>query len=372
MSAETILGLFLAVLGGGLQGAFVLPLKYMKKWEWENGWLIFTLINCVVFPVVAAWLFIPDFLEVYSNENVTTGIMQAVFWFGAGWGIGNILFGLGAKFLGMALGIALITGINCVLGTLFPILFLKPGQFNMTAGLLLGAGLLVLIFGVIIVSNAGAMRDKEMRGGAAPQANSTNVPFALGLVTCVAAGIFCPMMNFSVHFGKPITSVVEKMGTVAEYNTAYAQLVPALLGGSLAQIVYCIYLFKKNKSFNKFFQSGTGINWVHSALMAFFWFFGMAIYALAASGRFLGDAGAVVGWPLFLSATIIVSNTLGILTKEWQGVSRRIFIRMYVGIVFLIFAIVLASVSNRFLTKPEPEEIPLQVGKKVEATTAPE
>jgi L-rhamnose-H+ transport protein len=366
MSPEIIIGLFLAILGGGLQGAFVLPMKYLKKWEWENAWLIFTLINCVIFPVVAAWLFIPDFMEVYSQDGVTSGTMHAVFWFGAGWGVGNILFGLGAKFLGMALGIALITGINCVLGTLFPILFLKPGQFSMMAGLILGAGLLVLIIGVVVISNAGAMREKEMNGNAQPGANNSNVTFAVGLITCVAAGIFCPMMNFSVHFGKPITTVVEGMPSVAAYNTMYAQLVPALLGGSLAQIVYCFYLFKKNNSFKKFFESGTGINWIHSGLMAFFWFFGMAIYALAASKKFLGGTGAIVGWPMFLSATIIVSNMLGVLTREWKGVSRPAFIKMYKGILLLIIAVALSSGSKAYLAE-EKEESLLPAVEKMEA-----
>lgn len=353
MDKNIAIGLLLAILGGGLQGFFVLPLKYMKKWEWENGWLVFNIVNCIIFPLVAAYLFIPDFMDVYKDKNVTFGILNAVFWFGAGWGVGNILFGLGAKFLGMALGIALITGINCVLGTLFPIMFLDKA-FNMQAGMFLGAGLVLLIIGVIVISNAGSLRDKEQRGGAAaPDSGKSNVPFAIGLITCVAAGIFCPMMNFSVHFGKPITTVVESMPAVAQYNTMYAQLVPALLGGSLAQIVYCLYLFNKNKSFKKYGEAGTGAYWLYACLMAVFWFFGMAIYALAASKQYLGDAGAVVGWPLFLSATIIVSNILGVVTGEWKGVSRSAFMKMYQGILLLILAIALASLSNKYIPKSE-------------------
>ena len=72
MDTNLIIGLLLAILGGGLQGFFVLPLKYMKKWEWENGWLVFTIVNCIIFPLVAAYLFIPDFREVYKHENVTS------------------------------------------------------------------------------------------------------------------------------------------------------------------------------------------------------------------------------------------------------------------------------------------------------------
>jgi len=349
MEKELVIGLALALLGGGLQGAFVLPMKYMKNWEWENGWLVFTIVCCVIFPVVCAFMLIPDVTEIYKGTS--WGVLNAVFWFGAGWGVGNILFGLGAKFLGMAMGIALITGINCVLGALFPILFLDPGSFNLKAGLVLGAGLAVLIVGVIIVSTAGAMRDKELKGGQTTEADKSNVPFIVGLIVCVAAGIFCPMMNFSVHFGKPITQAVEALGdVVARNNVGYAQLLPALWGGSLAQFVYCAYLFKKNKSFKNYFVAGTGVNWLLSVAMAFFWFAGMAVYVLAASS-YIPDVGSIVGWPVFLSATIIVSNILGVLTKEWKGVSSKAFVRMYSGIVLLIGAIVLASLSNMFIPK---------------------
>jgi len=343
---EIVFGLALAILGGGLQGAFVLPMKFMKRWEWENGWLIFTIICCVIFPVVCAVMFIPDLASIYKNTS--WGVLNAVFWFGAGWGVGNILFGLGAKFLGMAMGIAIITGINCVLGTLFPIMFLTPGSFNMQAGQILGVGLLVLIVGVIIVSSAGAMRDKELKGGEATEADKSNVPFIIGLIVCIAAGIFCPMMNFSVYFGQPITDSVKELEGVAPYSLGYAQLLPALLGGSLAQFVYCAYLFKKNKSFKNFALPGTGLNYLQAALMAFFWFGGMAVYVLA-SALYLGKVGPIVGWPVFLSATIIVSNILGVVTREWRGVSQKAFLRMYTGIACLIVAIVLASLSNKFL-----------------------
>jgi len=346
-NTNIVIGLALAILGGGLQGAFVLPMKYMKKWEWENGWLVFTIVCCLIFPIVCAFTLIPDVCKIYSDTDAK--VLHAVFWFGAGWGVGNILFGLGAKFLGMAMGIALITGINCVLGTLFPILFLKPGQFTAQAGMVLGAGLAVLIVGVIIVSSAGAMRDKELKKGTAVKADKSNVPFIVGLMVCVAAGIFCPMMNFSVHFGGPITKAVEALGdAVARHNVGYAQLMPALLGGSLAQFVYCGYLFNKNKSFKNYFAAGTGKNWLLSVAMAFFWFAGMAIYVLA-SKSYIKEVGAIVGWPLFLSATIIVSNILGVLTKEWKGVSGKAFVRMYSGIGLLIAAIVLASLSSKYL-----------------------
>ncbi len=342
-----VIGLALAILGGGLQGAFVLPMKSMKKWEWENGWLVYTVVCCWIFPAIAAFAFIPNLMSIYKSTGM--GTLNAVFWFGAGWGVGSILFGLGAKFLGMAMGIALITGINACLGTLFPILFLQSGQFSPTAGLVLGIGMLVLIVGVVVISTAGAMRDKELKSGA-EAAFKPATPFIIGLLVCIAAGIFCPMMNFSVFFGQPISQSVKALGTVAPMNVGYAQLLPALLGGSFAQIVYCVYLLVKNKTFKNFFLPGTASNYLRGAMMAVYWFVGMALYTIA-SANYIGNVGPIVGWPLFLASTIIVSNILGVLTREWKGVSRPAFARMYMGIGGLIAAIVLASLSNLFLPK---------------------
>ena len=110
----------------------------------------------------------------------------------------------------------------------------------------------------------------------------------------------------------------------------------------------CAYLFKKNNSFKKYSTPATVSNYLKAGAMAFFWFGGMAVYVLA-SALYLGKVGPIVGWPLFLSATIIVSNILGVLTREWKGVSSKAFMRMYGGIVLLIIAIVLASLSNKYL-----------------------
>ena len=84
---DTLTGLALALIGGAMQGAFVLPMKYLRKWNWENGWLIFTLINCVIFPVALMALTVPGFMNAYRETSFAT--LNLVFWFGFGWGIGN-------------------------------------------------------------------------------------------------------------------------------------------------------------------------------------------------------------------------------------------------------------------------------------------
>jgi L-rhamnose-H+ transport protein len=73
----------------------------------------------------------------------------------------------------------------------------------------------------------------------------------------------------------------------------------------------------------------------------------MFVYTVAAT-VYIPKIGPVVGWPVFLSATIVVSTLLGVVSGEWKGVSRRTFVRLYGGIALLIVAVALASLSNVF------------------------
>lgn len=340
-----IIGLILAMLGGGIQGAFVYPLKFMKNWKWENGWFVFTITCCLIFPTILAFTTTPDLFDIYNNTDPTT--IWLVFLSGIVWGIGVILFGLGADFLGMALGIAIITGLNAAFGTLFPLLFIPQGSLSTNALIFLVLGLIVLIFGVIQVAIAGKLRDKD-------QQNSENksivrkVPFKIGLLVCIIASIFCPATNFAVFFGQPISEAVKDLGTVAPINVGYAQLLPYFIGGFIVNTIYCVYLFLKNKSFKNYYSLGKTKNTLLGVSMSMLFIVGMVLYTIALTIYIKKNIGAVVGWPLFMAATIMSANILGIMSGEWKNVARKAFIKLYTGIVLLIVAIVLVSMSNLF------------------------
>jgi L-rhamnose-H+ transport protein len=343
---NTAIGLMLAFAGGGIQGAFVFPMKFMKNCRWENGWFLFSLICCLIFPTALAFATTPGLMDIYRAAGWNT--VGLVFLFGLGWGVGVVLFGLGAEFLGMALGIALITAINVCLGALFPILFLSSSQFTAPAGLVLGGGLLVMVAGVAVVSQAGRLRQQQ-RGGT--EAGASAVPFKVGLLVCIVAGFFCPSTNFAVFFGQPITEAVKELGTVAPYNVGHAQMLPFFLGGWLVNTAYCLHLMRKNNSLGRFGDSQTSSNVAKAAVMAVLFVGGMVLYVVATSLYLTGGSGAVVGWPVFMGATILISNLLGVFSGEWKGVSGRVYAWLYGGVALLFLAVVLASLSNLFLAK---------------------
>jgi L-rhamnose-H+ transport protein len=344
---EILLGLSLAFLGGAVQGTFFFPMKFMRGWRWENGWLVFTMTCCLVLPLALACVTTPHLLDIYRGVGLPT--IGLVFLFGLGWGVGAVLYGLGAEFLGMALGIAIITGINACLGAILPVLFLAKGQMNVAAIMVLAAGLAILVLGVVLVSVAGAIRQRRPSADT-PSPDRPRASFVLGLTICILSGVFCPMANFAFFFGQPITDAVHRLGTVPVYHAGYALLLPWFLGGWVVNTLYCLYLMQRNGSFACFRQPGSLGNLVKGIVMSVLFLAGMVLYGSLAI-NVIPDVGPIVGWPIFLAATIIAANALGVLSGEWKGCGRRAFAWLYAGLVLLIVACALTGVSN--LCKPQ-------------------
>jgi L-rhamnose-H+ transport protein len=114
-----VLAFTLVLVAGFFQGTFVLPMTLTKKWEWEHTWATFSLLGMFVFNWILTLIFIPDIFSVYNSVSSNDIIILILF--GAGWGIGAILFGLGMDKLGMALGYPIIMGLIASLGALIPL-----------------------------------------------------------------------------------------------------------------------------------------------------------------------------------------------------------------------------------------------------------
>jgi L-rhamnose-H+ transport protein len=339
---DIFIGLLLALIGGGVQGAFFFPMKSMRGWRWENGWFVFSLVGCLILPALLAFLTTPDLISVYAAAGWKTA--GVVFLFGLCWGVGAVLYGLGVDFLGMAMGVTVITGINACLGTLLPVLFLKPGTLTPWADLALCVALAVIVVGVAVISMAGRLREREA-GVAAGVSAATRMPFYVGLIVCIASGVLCPAFNFAVHFGQPISVQVRDIGTVAPYNYGNAMLLLFFLGGWVVNTLYCCRLFLKNRSAGNFLHFHSVSNSFRGILMSVLFVGGAFLYTIAVT-FFSSNTGTVVGWPVFLSATIIVSTLLGVTSGEWKHVRRQTLVWLYGGIAMLIVAVVLASLSN--------------------------
>jgi L-rhamnose-H+ transport protein len=325
------LGLLLIISGGAMQGSFALPQKRLRDWSWEAGWLFYSIAGMVLFPWLSVVLFIPNAGEVYARVGAAPLALAAVF--GAGWGIGSVLFGLGIAWVGMALAFAVIISLTAAVGALVPLAILHSDQVMTSRGALLLLGLLIVIAGVALSSKAGALRESaEQR----PKGN-----FLRGLIICIASGLTSPMMNFAVAFGDPLVKEAEKAGANPA-TSSIAVFAIAISSGFFINAGYCLWLLARKQSWPK--RIGAG-NILRTLAMGFLWFYGMYFYGMGAAR--LGPLGTSIGWPLFMTTMVLVANFWGILTGEWKNAGSRARGYLTAACAVMILALIVISLGTR-------------------------
>lgn len=147
---RTELGLALAIFGGIMVGNCMVPLKYLRRWRWENVWIVFSLVALVLVPWTFALFRVPNLLSVYTNIPLPQLHPAVVF---RGWmGIAQVLFGLAVIRVGMALSFAITIGLSAALGSLVPILLRHPEFLTTGHGAILLLGMFLMIEGVAACS----------------------------------------------------------------------------------------------------------------------------------------------------------------------------------------------------------------------------
>lgn len=332
------MGYFLVISAGILEGAFVFPMKFTKKWAWENIWLIFAGTGYLIWPWLFAFLTIPHLFAILSATSTHSLILVELF--GLGWGIGGIAFGLGVDRLGMALAMTVIVGVTATAGALIPMAILTPEKLFQPQGLLTIASLSLVLIGLSLGCCGGKIRE-EMQSSCANKSQSS---FALGLGICVAAGLLSACANLAFAFGSECIHRAVELGagpTVAG-NTLLAPLgVPKFL----CNAAYCIWLLRKNKTGHLLVLQGTRHYWLLGSLMGFLWLAGMSLYAPGI--RSLGALGTSVGWAAMTTMMVITANFLGFLTGEWKGASRKASRLALAGTGILILAIFVVGYANQ-------------------------
>ena len=50
MSTVVLEGLSLTLLAGLFSGNCMLPMKFARRWQWENVWLVFSIVSLLILP----------------------------------------------------------------------------------------------------------------------------------------------------------------------------------------------------------------------------------------------------------------------------------------------------------------------------------
>lgn len=328
-------GFLLVLLAGLLQGTFVLPMTLVRRWSWEHTWATFSLLGMFVFNWIITFTLIPQIGAVYSLSP--SGSLVILGLFGAGWGVGAILFGLGMDRLGMALGYPVIMGLIASLGALIPMLVFFPQTVFTSKGLFVLGSTLLVIVGIILCSIGGSRRSPSTASG--PSSNALRT----GLIIAILAGILSCLPNVGMAFGDAVITSAEHLGVPAGQagNAVWALLFTL---GCVVNVAYCLYLMVTKRTLGSYWGAEAARNIGLSALMALMWIASFYLYGAGASR--LGRWGVVVGWPLFISLSIVTGNLWGISRGEWRGAPARARRLLNMGLGVLLVAVVSIAVSN--------------------------
>jgi L-rhamnose-H+ transport protein len=334
MAVNLWIGLLLTLVAGLLAGNCMLPMKFAKRWSWENTWLVFSVISLAVIPWALACGLVHDVGAVYSALPASAFVAPLVF--GAGWGIAQIMFGLSVARLGMALGYAIVIGLGALLGTLVP-LFVKNREVIGTGrGALILSGVAIMLLGIAVAARAGKLREGSV---VRPAGGS----YAAALAVAVLCGVMAPMLNYAFAFGQSIADEAVRQGTSPQ-SAGYAVWAIALLGGLIPNVAYSFWLLTRNGTWKNFRGAWHPEVWF-GCLMGVFWMGAMSIYGVGSV--YLGALGTSVGWALFQIFMIMTANLAGVLTGEWKTSPPSARRGLWLGLGLLAVATVVIAAGNR-------------------------
>lgn len=323
----------LILLAGALNGSFAAPTKYARQWKWEHIWSVWSVWGMLILPWALVFATVPHAISFYRHTPANQWSMLILF--GIAFGLAQILFGLSIAAVGIALSFAIAIGLSTAFGSIVPFLSQHADRVFTREGIFFFSGIFLMLAGIVVSAAAGLEKERQSRMRIAVAANSPEkrMSFAAGLVLCILAGLGSPSNNFGAAFCTATVQRAVAAGTshVNEYNVIWAPLLTAAL---VPYLIYCIYLWRRNRSFHLFAAQGSAINWVYGFVMATLWMSSTAIYGVAMSR--IGNMGPVLGWPLFMSVIILVSSGWGFFTGEWKEAGSKAVKIMLAAIALLI------------------------------------
>ncbi|MGB6692100.1 MAG: L-rhamnose/proton symporter RhaT [Terracidiphilus sp.] len=337
MTTSLPLGIALTLLAGLMAGNCMLPMKFNRNWNWENTWLVFSVVSLVILPWILALGLVDHLFDAYRGLSLSQ--LAVPFLFGAGWGIAQVLFGISVARLGLGLAYAIIIGLGAMLGTLVPLFTQHRSQLGNTALIEILGGVGVMAIGIGLSTWGGQIRERNER----PVLQSGPVHgYLAAVLLAILCGVLAPMLNYSFAFGQDIAQQAAHVGNTA-LRSAYAVWPIGLAGGFLPNIAYSLHLLRKKKSWKSYQAQTPDIFW--SILMGVLWMGAMALYGMSAT--YLGSLGTSIGWGLFQIFMIMTATLSGVMIGEWKGAPRAARLLLVLGLASLTGATTLLAMGNQ-------------------------
>ena len=342
MSKSFCVGMGIIALSGVAYGVFAIPLKYSKRWRWENTWLFFCLFSLVILPWILAIGFVPQLRALFSGTP--TRFLLLPLGFGLILGFAQVAYGLGIVSVGISIAVSVVSGVSCVTGALVPLLVLQPSDLLHPRGILLLVSLPILLAGVALYGMAGRRRESE-QSALDSAARVYPRSFSTGLAICIFTGVFGSSINLGFAFsGEIIRRSLALGGSV----TTSTFVVWTLVFGTsfIPNLIYCSFLLFRGGGWSRFLAEG----WTKEAALAI----SMAVLSLGAFigyGRgalVMGRYGTSVGWALFVAANVVASTLAGLIMGEWKGTSQHTRRLLLAAVAVLLLTVAILNLGGIF------------------------
>jgi L-rhamnose-H+ transport protein len=314
----------------------MLPLKFIRRWHWENTWLIFSLVSLVILPWTLALSFVNHLFATYGSLAASQLAVPVLF--GAGWGIAQVLFGISIQRLGLALAYGIVVGLGTLLGTMVPLFVQSRAQVDKALLIEVLAGIAVMLIGITLSALAGQSRERRREPGSV----SPSGRYRAAVFVAILCGVLAPMLNYSFAFGQDIAIAAVRLGN-SQVHAAYAVWPVGLAGGFLPNMGYSIYLLRMNRTGALFRLKCLDMG--RAILMAILWMGAFSLYGMSAT--YLGRFGTSVGWGLFQVIMIMTATLLGVISGEWRFAPRSARVLLAMSITCLSGATALLACANR-------------------------
>jgi L-rhamnose-H+ transport protein len=193
------------------------------------------------------------------------------------------------------------------------------------------------------------MKDSEL-GKSHVDASGSEFKLVKGLIVAIISGVLSACFSFGIEAGSSMGSIAnEAWKTVNPGQGEFlfrnnVIFVVILWGGLTTNLIWCMVLNYRNKSFGDYTNSETPLlkNYILCAIGGTMWFLQFFFYGMGESK--MGNGAS--SWILHMSFIILVANMWGLVLKEWKNVSKKTTATIIAGIATIILSILLVGYGN--------------------------
>jgi len=233
-------------------------------------------------------------------------------------------------------------------------------------------GVLICLGGIGLCGIAGVRRERERIGSTGRPGGSSVL---LGFAVATFSGIMSAGFAFGIQAGQPIAQAALEHGAPAIFRNGPVFVV-VMAGGFTVNLLWCLYLGRRNQSFGNFIgsasnskQDWTGAvddypkdavplwrNYLWAFASGVTWYVGFMLYGIGTT--FMGRYD-FTSWSIHLAFVIVFSTICGMLAREWRGVTRcTAWLVASAMMVLVASTFVIADGNRRAASAPAPQTAP--------------